>query len=52
MTKAGRRRGAPPCDSADADLLIRQQHLDEALTELVVAGGSLTHSLLGAEPEE
>jgi ATP-dependent 26S proteasome regulatory subunit len=32
-----------------AELLIHQQHLDEALTELLVAGGELTHSLLGAE---
>jgi hypothetical protein len=36
-------------DAADGDLLVRQQHLDEALAELVVAGGALTHSLLGAE---
>jgi ATP-dependent 26S proteasome regulatory subunit len=35
-------------DSNGADLLIGQQHLDEALAELVIAGGSLTHSLLGA----
>jgi ATP-dependent 26S proteasome regulatory subunit len=38
-------------DSVDGDLLIRQQHLDEALAELVVAGGALTHSLLGADPD-
>jgi ATP-dependent 26S proteasome regulatory subunit len=39
-------------DAADGELLIRQQHLDEALAELVVAGGSLTHSLLGAKVEK
>jgi len=39
-------------DSPDGDLLIRPQHLDEALTELVVAGGVLTHRLLGANPGE
>ena len=36
-------------EADDGDLLVRQKHLDEALTELVVAGGALTHSLLGAE---
>lgn len=36
-------------DTADGELQIAQQHLDEALAELVVAGGALTHSLLGAE---
>jgi ATP-dependent 26S proteasome regulatory subunit len=34
-------------DNGDADLLIRPQHLDEAPAELVIAGGALTHSLLG-----
>jgi cell division protease FtsH len=36
-------------DADIGDLLIRQQHLDEALAELVVAGGALTHSLLGSD---
>jgi cell division protease FtsH len=36
-------------ETSDGDLLVRQQHMDEALAELVVAGGALTHSLLGAE---
>jgi cell division protease FtsH len=35
-------------DANGDDLLIRQQHFDESLAELVVAGGALTHSLLGA----
>jgi ATP-dependent 26S proteasome regulatory subunit len=35
-------------DSNGDELLIRERHLDEALAELVVAGGALTHSLLGA----
>lgn len=36
-------------EDSDGELLVRQQHLDEALAELVVAGGALTHSLLGAD---
>jgi len=35
-------------DSNGQELLIAEHHLDEALAELVVAGGTLTHSLLGA----
>jgi hypothetical protein len=31
-------------------LLVRDRHLDEALAELLVAGGPLTQSLLGAAP--
>jgi hypothetical protein len=35
-------------DDADAPLRVREHHVAEALTELVVAGGALTQSLLGA----
>jgi hypothetical protein len=35
-------------DANGDELVIRERHLDEALAELVVAGGALTHSLLGA----
>lgn len=35
-------------DAADGELLVRQRHVEEALAELLVAGGALTHSLLGA----
>jgi hypothetical protein len=35
-------------DSDGDGLLIQERHLDEGLAELVVAGGALTHSLLGA----
>jgi ATP-dependent 26S proteasome regulatory subunit len=35
-------------DSNGNELVIREKHLDESLAELVVAGGALTHSLLGA----
>jgi len=35
-------------DSNGDELLIEQRHFDESLAELVVAGGTLTHSLLGA----
>jgi hypothetical protein len=31
-----------------APLVVRERHLDEGLTELLVAGGALTKSLLGA----
>lgn len=34
-------------DAADGELLVRQCHVEEALAELLVAGGMLTHSLLG-----
>jgi hypothetical protein len=39
-------------DSNGDELLIRERHFDEALAELVVAGGALTHSLLGANVKE
>ncbi len=35
-------------ESGDGDLVVRPGHLNEALAELVVAGGQLTQSLLGA----
>lgn len=34
------------------ELLVTERHLDEALHELVVEGGALTRSLLGAHPPE
>jgi hypothetical protein len=36
-------------DAPDGDLLVRHQHVEEALAELLVAGGALTHSLLGVD---
>lgn len=35
-------------DDDAAPLIVRDQHIEEALTELLVAGGTLTQSLLGA----
>jgi hypothetical protein len=35
-------------DAADGALIVRDHHVDEALAELLVAGGPLTQSLLGA----
>ena len=35
-------------EDGSAPLLVRERHLEEALTELLVAGGPLTKSLLGA----
>jgi hypothetical protein len=35
-------------DASDGDLLVRQNHVEEALTELLVVGGALTQSLLGS----
>jgi len=35
-------------DAPDGAVVVRPPHLEEALTDLVVAGGSLTHSLLGS----
>lgn len=32
----------------DGDLVVKDEHLDEAMAELLVAGGPLTQSLLGA----
>ena len=34
-------------DGANGEILVRQQHVDEALAELLTAGGALTQSLLG-----
>ena len=34
-------------DAADGELLVRHSHFEEVIAELVVAGGALTHSLLG-----
>jgi hypothetical protein len=39
-------------DAADGELWVRQRHVEEALAELVIAGGALTHSLLGAAVKE
>lgn len=43
-------------EDGEASLVVRDRHLDEALAELLVAGGPLTQSLLGAshgsQPEE
>jgi cell division protease FtsH len=35
-------------EQRDGPLVVRDAHIDEALTELLVAGGALTQSLLGA----
>ncbi len=35
-------------DNGSSPLVVRDPHIEEALAELVVAGGSLTQSLLGA----
>lgn len=35
----------------EEELIVRDQHLNEALAELLVEGGPLTHSLLGAKKE-
>jgi cell division protease FtsH len=35
-------------EDGEADLVVRDRHLDEALAELLIAGGPLTQSLLGA----
>ena len=35
-------------DDGESPLVVRDSHLEEALTELLVAGGALTQSLLGA----
>jgi hypothetical protein len=34
-------------DATDGELVVRPQHLEEGLAELLVAGGTLTQSLLG-----
>jgi cell division protease FtsH len=35
-------------EDGEADLVVRDRHIDQALAELLVAGGPLTQSLLGA----
>jgi hypothetical protein len=35
-------------EDGDGELVVRDRHIQEALTELLVAGGALTQSLLGA----
>jgi hypothetical protein len=35
-------------ENADNELIVRDRHLEEALGELLIAGGPLTQSLLGA----
>jgi hypothetical protein len=35
-------------ENGDSPLVVRDRHLDEALAELLIAGGALTKSLLGA----
>jgi hypothetical protein len=35
-------------DGAGSELVVRDRHMEEALAELIVAGGALTQSLLGA----
>jgi len=37
-------------DCGNRELVVREEHLQEALTELLVEGGTLTQSLLGATP--
>lgn len=37
-------------EAGPGELVVRDHHLDEALGELLVAGGALTQSLLGARP--
>lgn len=39
-------------ENGSAPLVVRDRHLDEGLTELLVAGGPLTQSLLGAASRE
>jgi hypothetical protein len=34
-------------DNGASPLVVRETHLEEALTELLIAGGALTQSLLG-----
>jgi len=36
-------------DDGDGDLVVKDAHVDEALAELLVAGGPLTQTLLGAK---
>jgi cell division protease FtsH len=38
-------------EDANGEAVVRQSHVDEAVTELLVAGGSMTHSLLGSSPQ-
>jgi cell division protease FtsH len=37
-------------DGGDGPLVVRDRHVDEAMGELLIAGGPLTQSLLGARP--
>ncbi len=37
-------------EDGEGELVVRDRHLDESLAELLVAGGPLTQSLLGARP--
>ncbi len=39
-------------DEGDGPLVVRERHLEEALTELLIAGGPLTQSLLGASARD
>lgn len=39
-------------DDSGADLVVRDRHVDEALRELLVSGGEMTRTLLGAETRE
>jgi hypothetical protein len=36
-------------ENGEGPLTVRDAHLEEALTELLIAGGALTQSLLGAK---
>jgi hypothetical protein len=36
-------------EDGEGELVVRDRHLEEGLTELLVAGGALTQSLLGAK---
>lgn len=38
-------------DGSNSDLVVRQPQIEEALAELLVTGGALTQSLLGAKPK-
>jgi hypothetical protein len=47
-----RRAALIAADDDDAEIVVRDRHMDEALHELFVAGGPLTRSLLGARGTE
>jgi hypothetical protein len=42
------RRGALIATDETGVAVVEQKHIDDAIRELVIAGGSLTRSLLGA----